>query len=396
MVMESEKIGKKKWVLIMTTLKQILCLVLMCVIASMSIVSAVPVTEQITTSQYWTAPTNVFVIQAYIVGGGGGGSGGNRSIRGPAGTNSTTISLVNYPVVPGQRYYITIGTGGIGGSSPDERVTQTPPGIGAQGLPSTAFGVTNAYAGGGYYLIPKSPNGVNGFSSEQVATNGEDGYGSTTSTIGGTAGIGYGAPGGGGGSGGTGGHGGYGGNGANGVVQITYDIDASDILFSGTTYNALTGAVLPSTTIVFSQGSTSYSVTSSGSTGVFTVPSSVGISTGYSVTETVSKTGYYTETFSFIPYVSQIIPQRVALIPTTFARGDPGTISGIIRDQYGSSISTVDVSMLSTNGSTLSMTSTTAGMYYFTGVPALTTWDATFTKTGYANVTSVFDMGYYP
>jgi hypothetical protein len=51
--------------------------------------------------------------------------------------------------------------------------------------------------------------------------------------------------------------------------------------------------------------------------------------------------------------------------------------------------------MTNTTGGTLSTTSTTAGFYYFDSVPRMSTWNAVASKTGYANVSHVFEMGYY-
>lgn len=371
-------------------------------------VCAIPVTVYITESGDWVCPTNVFVGQITVTAPGGGGMGGNATHVGYSGYNGSTVYLTDYPLVPGQRYPIVIGNGGRATPGYSTSPVFAGPSVAYSATPhywetsngevtTTAFGVTPV-AGTGASLLMETfskgyaVNGWTGYGSYIQTLPGGDGFGSLTYSLGGLSGVGFGAGGPGGGMGGVGGTGGNGVPGANGGVTITYDTDSSENMVSGSTYNAQTGAVLPTTTILFSQGQLSFSVTSDGS-GLFTVPASTGLKTGYTVTETVSKTGYYTETFTFIPYVSQIIPQRLSLIPTTFNRGANGTISGIIRDQYGSSIGTVDVSMTSTTGSTLSMTSTSAGMYYFTGVPALTTWDATFTKTGYANVTSVFDMG---
>jgi hypothetical protein len=357
-------------------------------------VHAAPVTEIIETSQIWTSPTGIFIGQIDIVSGGGGGSSGNRSIIGPAGRNSTTIHITDFAFSPETQYPITIGRGGVGGISPDESVTPTAPGIGAQGLPSSAFGKTGGYAAGGYYTVPASPNGANGLLSVIKATAGQDGFGSTSATVGGTPGVGYGASGGGGGSGGSTGKGGFGGNGADGCVYITYDLDSQSVMFDGVTYDAYTGAALPSVSVRIEQGTTYGTVYSSGA-GSFNFPSGYGYRIGYSTTITVTKAGYYSDSFTFVPYVSQVVPLRLSLIPTTFDIGANGTISGITKNQYGSSIPSVDVSMLSTTGSTLSMTGTSGGMYYFESVPPLTVWDATFTKAGYANITSVFDMGYY-
>jgi hypothetical protein len=360
-----------------------------------SLASAIPVTETITESGYFTAPTNVFVGQIKLVGGGGGALGGNGTWTGYGGYNATMVSLSDFPLVPGQRYYLSIGTGGLGAKG-QYSTTSMDYLQGKAGTATTAFGYTATQGFSVTTTLPRNIVGGAGFLTEsQLATSGLQGYGSSTASYGGSGGMGYGAGGGGGGSGGSGGYGGDGGTGASGVVQITYDIDASDMMISGTTYNAQTGAVLPSVTVALSQGSTSYSVTSDGSTGAFNIPSSIGISTGYTITEIVSKSGYYSEEFSFVPYVSQVVPQRLSLIPTTFNKYANGTISGIFRDQYGSSISTVSLTMTNTTGGTLSTTSTTAGFYFFNNVPKMSTWNAVATKTGYANVSHVFEMGYY-
>lgn len=354
---------------------------------------AAPTVEYITSTQQWTCPQNIFIIQAKVVGSGAGGSGGNRSIIGPAGRNATTVYVSDYPVVPGQQYLITIGTPGIGGLSPDESTGSFPPSAGAGGHDTTAFGATGVGQSGGNYLAPASPNALPGYGSVVLATNGQDGYGSATSTIGGYGGVGYGAGGGGGGYGGVGGHGGNGGNGAPGVVEITYDIDASNVLFAGTTYDAITGATVSGASVVLVQGTKTVNANVVGST--FSVPSSAGLRTGYSTTQTVTKAGYYTHTFTFVPYVSEIVPQNIGLIPTTFDRSANGTISGIVMNQYGSTLDSASITLTNSTGGVLSTTSTTRGFYSFLLVPKMTTWAAVASKTGYANSSTVFEMGYY-
>lgn len=361
-----------------------------------SSVSAIPVTETITESQYWTCPTNVFVGQIKIVGAGSGALGGNGTWAGYGGFNGTMITLSDYPLVPGQRYYLDIGVGGLGAKG-QYSTTSMDYLQGKAGTETTAFGYT---ATPGYSVtttLPRNIVGGSGYLTDAlIGTAGLQGYGNISySSYGGNPGPGYGAGGGGGGLGGLYGYGGDGGNGAGGAVQITYDIDSSDMMVAGTTYNAQTGAILPSVTVAFSQGTTSYSVTSDGSTGAFSIPSSIGLSTGYTITETISKTGYYTESFTFVPYVSEVVPQSLSLIPTSFNKYANGTISGITRDQYGSSISSVSISMTNSTGGVLSTTGTSGGMYYFTNVPKMSTWYATATKSGYSNISTTFVMGYY-
>ncbi len=377
-----------------TRICNIFLILSLCLIVSS--VSAIPVTETITESQYWTCPTNVFVGQIKIVGAGGGALGGNGTWTGYGGYNGTMITLADYPLVPGQRYYLDIGVGGLGAKG-QYSTTSMDYLQGKAGTATTAFGHT---ATPGYSVtttLPRNIVGGSGFLTDAlIGTAGLQGYGNITySSYGGNPGPGYGAGAGGGGLGGLYGYGGDGGNGAGGAVQITYDIDSSDMMVAGITYDAYTGAILPSVTVAFSQGTTSYSVTSDGSTGAFSIPSSIGLSTGYTITETVSKTGYYTESFTFVPYVSEVVPQSLSLIPTTFNKYANGTISGIARNQYGSSIPSFDITMTNSTGGVLSMTGTTAGMYYFQNVPKLSTWNAVVTKAGYANASTTFEMGYY-
>jgi hypothetical protein len=336
--------------------------------------------------------------------------GGNATHVGYSGYNGTTIYLTDYPLVPGQRYPIVIGNGGRATPGYSTSAVFVGPSVAYSATPhywetsngettTTAFGVIPT-AGTGASLLMETfskgyaVNGWPGYGSYIQTPSGGDGFGSLTYSYGGLPGVGFGAGGPGGGMGGVGGTGGNGVPGAKGGVTITYDTDSSENMVSGSTVNAITNAALASTTILFTQGQLSFSVTSDGS-GLFTVPSSTGLKTGYTITETISKAGYYTETFSFVPYVSQVIPQKISLIPTTFNKYADGTISGIFRDQYGSSISTVSLVMTNTTGGTLSTTSTTAGFYYFDNVPKMSTWNAVATKTGYANVSHVFEMGYY-
>ena len=245
---------------------------------------------------------------------------------------------------------------------------------GKAGTSTTAFGYT---ATPGYSVttsLPRNIVGGNGYLTDAlIGTAGLQGYGNITySSYGGNPGNGYGAGAGGGGIGGLYGYGGDGGTGASGAVQITYDIDSSDMMISGVTYNGQTGAVLPSVTIALSQGTISYSVTSDGSTGVFNFPSSIGISTGYTITQTISKAGYYSEEFSFVPYVSQSCPHSAYPLSqqrlTEAHQGLSAVSSGI---RYGSSISTVSLTMTNTTGGLYQQHQQPPDLYYFHRRPKL-------------------------
>src|SRR5208337_4464206 len=77
-------------------------------------IMAIPQTEVIKASQNWVCPTNVFVIQVKMTGGGPGATGGNATMMGYAGYNSTTLTLTDFSVSPEQSYPITIGAGSLG------------------------------------------------------------------------------------------------------------------------------------------------------------------------------------------------------------------------------------------------------------------------------------------
>jgi hypothetical protein len=375
-------------------MKSIHWITLFLVLLLIAPVMATPQTVLITSSQSWPCPTNVFIVQVKMTGGGAGATGGNGTMMGYSGFNSTTLSVADVPVVPRQSYPISIGSGSIGSLGYSTQPLTNLNSATSQGGTTTAFGYSVVGGTGAVFSSPHSPNGGNGYLSYNIATNGQDGYGNISyATKGGTAGTGYGAAGGAGGQGGLFGTGGGGGNGAGGVVEITYDMDASNILFAGTISDASTGSAINGASVSFVQGSTSVSATMVGST--FSVLSASGLATGYTITETISKSGYYTETFSFVPYVSEVIPQTLSLIPITFNRGENGTISGIVRDQYGSSLGSATISMVNTTGSTLSTSSTSSGFYYFQNVPKLSTWYATVNKTGHNESYTVFNMGFY-
>ena len=355
---------------------------------------ATPETVPITTSQNWVCPTNVFIIQVKMTGGGPGATGGNATMMGYSGKNSTTLTLTDVSVTPGQSYPIVIGAGTIGSLGYSNQPLTNDNSFTSMGGTTTAFGNSVTGGGGAVFSVPRSPNGGNGYLSVNIATDGQDGYGNVSyATKGGTAGLGYGAAAGAGGMGGIGGTGGSGGNGAGGVVEITYDTDYSSVLIAGTVVDAMTDSPISDVSVNFVQLASSFTSHSDGS-GQFSL-SAGKLSTGYSLSETISKSGYYTETFSFVPYIGQVIPQNVALIPTTFNRGANGTISGLIRDQVGISIPNVLVSMTNTTGGTLSMTTGTTGFYYFQNVPRLSTWNAVFSAVGHANSSRTFDMGWY-
>jgi hypothetical protein len=67
----------------------------------------------------WTAPTGVTAVEVLVVaGGGGGGSGSTGSqVGGGGGGAGGLIYNSNFPVIPGQSYIVTVGSGGTAGTS---------------------------------------------------------------------------------------------------------------------------------------------------------------------------------------------------------------------------------------------------------------------------------------
>lgn len=364
-------------------------IILICLVAT---VSAVPVSELITESKTWICPQNVFVIQLQMTGGGGGALGGNASIMGYTGFNATLVKHTDVAVIPGASYPIAIGAGSAGyAGSGAVPITLTFTTTGGQ---TTAFGYTAPGGGGASGTAPSTPNGGNGyFTTTLIAQNGQFGYGNISySTAGGSGGLGYGAAGGAGGAGGTFGTGGYGGNGASGAVLITYDVDAAPIMFSGTTYDAMSGATLSGVSISIAQNIATATVSSSPS---FLIPSSSNLLTGYQTVITASHAGYYTYTYTFTPYVSEYVPLDIPLIPTTFSAGAPGTLSGLVLNQYGTYIASPSVILTNSTGGMLTATTTAKGMWYLTSVPKNTVWTAVASATGYENQTATLYMGNY-
>lgn len=358
-----------------------------------SVVSATPVVVTITETGTWTCPQNVFIIQVKMLGGGSGGLGGNQTWNGYGGKNATLYTYTDVAVVPDTAYPITIGQGGLGtvGSSGTLDYLASGAGGDTSAFGNSVFGAAGVTAA----ITPRQQRGYDGYGSVLLAMSGGDGTGNVTWAQGGGAGgLGYGASGGGGGSSGYGGVGGYGGQGAPGMVEITYDPDASNVLFAGTTYNAQTGATITGVTGAIAQGTATVAIdTGVGST--FSILSSNGIVTGRSVTVNMSKAGYYDYTNTFIPYVSEIIPLNVALIPTSFSTTANGTISGITMDQYGSFIPLASITMTNSSGGLLSTTSTSGGFWYFQNVPKNTQWYATASAAVHNDSYAVFNMGDY-
>ncbi len=355
--------------------------------------SAIPTVVTISETGTWTCPQNVFIVQIKITGAGGGGLGGNQTWNGYAGMNGTTWYYSDVAVVPDTVYPITIGSGGLGSVGSSGTLDYV---SGSAGGDTTAFGHT-IFGGSGAtaFISPRQQRGLDGYGYVTLATSGGDGTGNVTyAQAGGAGGIGYGASGGGGGMGGIGGTGGFGGKGAPGAVEITYDPEAANVLFAGTTYDADTGVALTGVTGTISQASTSVAINTGGGS-TFSVLSSSGIITGRTVTISMSKSGYHTYTNSFIPYVSEIIPINIPLIPATFDVNASGTISGLTLNQYGSMIPSVEITMTNSSGGLLSTTSTSGGFWYFQNVPKNTRWYASANATAHNESYKTFNVWGY-
>lgn len=177
----------------------------------------------IDSTQGWVAydgfsvtPIGPYSVDYLVVAGGGGGAAGYAGGGGGAGGASSATTTV----IPGTTYSIVIGGGGAGYPGYNNSPQSWTPNHGANGTPSSGFGVTSigGGAGGGGGSQSGYPGGSGGGTSD-TGTGGSgtvgQGYAGGTSN---TTGPNYGAGGGGGGSGaGSGGTNSAGGNGGPGV-----------------------------------------------------------------------------------------------------------------------------------------------------------------------------------
>ena len=227
-------------------------------------------------SYTWVCPTNVNSITVQCWGGGGGGgNSANTTLNGGHGGGGGAFSQSNFPVVPGQTYFIFVGSGGSG--APAYSLSSAIDGLdswfndqnnipsndadgvlakgGKKGNNNTLFNIVNGgesslgfgsikFAGGnglGGYSTPSSSGGQGGGSSAGINSNGtnassiagaiapfgggDGGSGSAFSTTNGSNGLSPG--GGGGGSDDTPAR--KGGNGSVGQVSIIYTTNCSGI-----------------------------------------------------------------------------------------------------------------------------------------------------------------------
>ncbi len=206
-------------------------------------------------SDTWTCPADVYFVKVEVIAAGGGSSaGGAGATSARASAGGGAYSRLNaYPVVPGNNYTVTVGTGGpigtVGGDSWFDTsstvlakgggpgLANTTPGTGGQasaGIGDVKFsgGNSGSVSGG-----QASPGAGGSATSTSNGGNGTDSVGGTPGTGGtgtgagangatfGNAGNAGNAPGGGASGGGS--NLGAGNTGANGRVTITYPIDSA-------------------------------------------------------------------------------------------------------------------------------------------------------------------------
>lgn len=110
--------------------------------------------QSFTSNGTWTCPRGVFFATLYGWGGGGGGGGGfswhtaNGFPGGGGGGGGSLPQYVVVPVVPGNTYAITIGTGGAGGAGSIAGIT---PGFGSDGSDTTFGSLARFVAASGAY-----------------------------------------------------------------------------------------------------------------------------------------------------------------------------------------------------------------------------------------------------
>ena len=94
-----------------------------------------------TSSNTWVAPDNVTEVEYLVVGGGGGGGGSPPASSGGGGGGAGGFRIASgFPIVAGNTYTVTIGSGGGAGGSGNR---------GGNGSSSIFSSVTSAGGGGG-------------------------------------------------------------------------------------------------------------------------------------------------------------------------------------------------------------------------------------------------------
>ena len=241
-----------------------------------------------TSSGTWVCPQGVTSIQveAWGAGGGGGGAANTNNYRGAGGGGGAYQRITSLTVMPGQSYTVTIGNGGIagsttanggagenstfmlgastlltanGGSGGQTQTSATAPtaGIGGNGTFNGGNGFigTTSSGGGGGGSAGTSINGISATST----TGGASGTGGTgTGGNGGGCGGGEGCPGVNyGGAGGGGNKNKVGGFGAGGFIRITFPCPVNTIADAGSNQSltaCATTATLAGNTPAFGTG----------------------------------------------------------------------------------------------------------------------------------------------
>lgn len=345
--------------------------------------AAEAVTETITASGTWTAPTGVTSVTVEAWGAGGGGGGQNQGSDGGGGGGGGAYSSAVVTVVPGNNYTVTIGAGGAGqtggvgtcgtaggaswfgsvatvlaaGGAPGCGSTGTPPPGGAGGAAAASVGTTRFDGGNGGIGRNSNPSGQGGPGGSSAGTAGAGTSGGDPWTTmvaapppagggiggdGGDVGLNGSTAGGyGGGGGGSGeGVGRVGGSGANGLLIVTYTVPAS-VLSVDCVGACTTGAASVSWTVTFSEAVAGVSggnfdlvnsglggapaITSvTGGGAVWTVSASTGTGSGTLELHVANSTGV-TPALSYLPFTAgqAFNIDRTAPTVSSIARADP-------------------------------------------------------------------------
>lgn len=399
-------------------------LIIILAISIVGITHAATVTDSVVIDNtYWTAPSDVSIVNLDIVGAGGSATGGVYAYQnsfpsyfyvrftGIGGFAGSRATYSNIAVTPGESYLVRVGMPGI--SQPGVKLQYTGTGTITNPIETTASqftggsssitinGATYSAQGGhgGNYTITYDVNatpyvsatnsgstsgGAGYVTSEKLAYDGE----STAYGAGAPGGTGYGAGGGGGSKGGdqtsSDGDSGSGGVGAQGIVQITYNTGTPrEIYPQGYVRNA-SGVSIQSASVEISQLTTRETTTtdSNGFYSIYTGRFLLNTPTNI----TISKTGYVTDINRFYP-ISSIDVINTTLLDSGRSCSPP-CIDGVVTTGWEhSAIPNANMFIIENVTRTGYQTnlSTSAGYYKFESLADGIVYDTWCTKLGYSN-----------
>jgi hypothetical protein len=160
-----------------------------------------------------------------------------------------------------------------------------------------------------------------------------------------------------------------------------------NVSINGYVMNAETGATLPSASMLVSQGSRIYPVTSD-SNGFYTSASRWAVGSITNISTSLS--GYTSDSISFTPLVAGIVKVNISLMPSTPSFTGV-SIGGIVRDsQYSNPVPSASVVVRnSTYGESQTKTTNIAGYYRADNLYSERWYEVWSSKNGYRNSTVV-------